>query len=113
MSSKQSIADFVIEQIENAGAVSARKMFGEYGVFCDGKMVGLICDDQFFVRYTITGKEYIGETTEIPPYKGAKPYFLIDGEKLENNEWLTKLIKITVAELPIPKKKPKKKKKTT
>lgn len=111
MSSKQSIADLAIEQIQNAGTVSARKMFGEYGVFCNGKMVGLICDNQFFVRYTITGKAYIGEAIEVPPYKGAKPYFLIDGENLEDSEWLTKLIKITVVELPIPKKKPKKKKK--
>jgi TfoX/Sxy family transcriptional regulator of competence genes len=42
MSSKQSLADFIIEQIENAGTVSARKMFGEYGIFCNGKMVALI-----------------------------------------------------------------------
>ena len=55
MSPKQSLADFIIEQIENAGTVSARKMFGEYGIFCNGKMVALICDDQFFVKPTIAG----------------------------------------------------------
>jgi len=50
MSPKQSLADFIIEQIENAGTVSARKMFGEYGIFCNGKMVALICDDQFLLN---------------------------------------------------------------
>ena len=107
MSSKQSLADFIIEQIENAGTVSARKMFGEYGIFCNGKMVDLIWDDQFFVKPTIAGRAHIEDITEAPPYKGAKPYFLIDSEKLEDSEWLTKLIKITAAELPIPKKKKK------
>ena len=63
MSSKQSLADFIIEQIENAGTVSARKMFGEYGIFCNGKMVALICDDQFFVKPTIAVRAHIEDIT--------------------------------------------------
>ncbi len=110
MASNQNIADFIIEQIETAGTVSARKMFGEYGIYCDGKTVAFICDDQLFVKPTIAGRAYIEDVTEAPPYKGAKLYFLIDSDKWDDSDWLTKLIKITAAELPFPKKKPKKKK---
>ena len=38
------------------------------------------------------------------PYPGAKPSFLIE-EKLDDRQWLRKLIEITVNELPEPKLK--------
>ena len=41
MATLQRTIDFIIEQISDAGVVSARKMFGEYGIYCDGKMVAL------------------------------------------------------------------------
>jgi hypothetical protein len=41
---------------------------------------------------------------EKSPYPGAKPCFLIE-EKLEDSEWLKKLVEITVKELPEPKPK--------
>ena len=45
MASQQGTVDFIVEQMARAGAVSARKMFGEYGIYCDGKMVALVCGD--------------------------------------------------------------------
>ena len=39
MASQQSTVDYILEQIEAAGSVSARKMFGEYGIYCDGRIV--------------------------------------------------------------------------
>ena len=39
MASKQSTVDFLLDQFAGAGAVSAKKMFGEYGVYLDGKDV--------------------------------------------------------------------------
>jgi DNA transformation protein len=37
MSSQQSTVDFILDQISAAGDVSAKKMFGEYGLYCNGK----------------------------------------------------------------------------
>lgn len=108
MASDQSFVDFVLDQIENAGVVTARTMFGEYGVYADGKIFGLICDNKLFVKPTVSGKEFIGDVVESPPYPGAKNSFLI-GEKIEDREWLSELVRITVAELPEPKPKKKKK----
>ncbi|MCU0567344.1 MAG: TfoX/Sxy family protein [Oculatellaceae cyanobacterium Prado106] len=107
MSSTQSIVDYLVDQMAKAGQVSARKMFGEYGVYCDGKMVALICDDQLFVKPTIAGRTFIGNPVEAPPYQGAKPCFLIPGEQWDNTDWLSELIQLTYEELPLPKKKKK------
>lgn len=104
MSSTQSSANFIVGQMSNAGDVVYKKMFGEYGIYCGGKMVASICDDKLFVKPTIRGKAYVGNVVEESPYPGAKPCFLIPGEKLEDREWLSELIKITTEELPVPVK---------
>lgn len=109
MTSKQSTVDYILEQMEGAGKVSARKMFGEYAVYCSGKVVALVCDDQLFVKPTNAGKAFIGKPKEKPPYQGAKPCFLIAGDKWDDADWLSKLIDITVKELPLPKKQKTKK----
>ncbi|WP_026072583.1 TfoX/Sxy family protein [Nodosilinea nodulosa] len=110
MASDSSFVDFVCEQVSDAGDVTARKMFGEYAIYCDGKVVGLVCDNQFFVKPTASGRALLAAVAEAPPYPGAKPYFLI-GDQLEDRAFVTELIRQTALELPAPKpKKPKAKK---
>jgi TfoX/Sxy family transcriptional regulator of competence genes len=107
MSSDIDFVDFIVEQIENAGIITYRKMFGEYAIYSDGKVVALICDNQLFVKPTEGGKSFIGNVKEAPPYPGAKMSFLIDDE-IDNREWISQLIRITAKELPNPKIKKKK-----
>jgi len=105
MASDQSFVDYVCDQVRAAGEVSFRKMFGEYALYCDGKVVALICDNQLFVKPTPIGREMIGKlgsVVEAPPYPGAKPSFLIDS-LLDNQEWMADLIRSTAAALPPPK----------
>jgi TfoX/Sxy family transcriptional regulator of competence genes len=97
MASDQNFVDFVIEQIKNAGEITAKKMFGEYSIYADGTLFGLICDNKLFIKPTISGREFIGDVIEAPPYEGAKPSFLID-EKIENSDWLSELIRISLNE---------------
>ncbi len=110
MASKQSTVDFILEQISEAGSVSCRKMFGEYAVYCDKKTVALVCDDQLFVKPTISGKAFIGSYEEGYPFEGAKLWLLISGDQWDDHEWLTRLIVSTAAELPLPKAKTARKK---
>lgn len=104
MASDQSFVDFIVDQLEDSGKISARKMFGEYGVYVDGKIFALICDNKLFIKPTEGGRSFIGEFEEAPPYPGAKLYFLIS-DKLDDREWLCELVNITARELPEPKKK--------
>lgn len=109
MASDKKFVEFVVDQLEKAGTITAKSMFGEYGIYADGKIFGLICDNRLFIKPTEGGRAYIRDVVEAPPYPGAKNSFLID-EKLEDREWLSELVRITVKELPAPKpKKPKKK----
>lgn len=109
MASDQNFVDFILDQIENAGEVTAKKMFGEYGVYSDGKIFALICDNQLFIKPTEAGRAFIGNVVEAPPYTGAKSSFLIE-DKIEDREWLSELVRVTVKELPDPKPKKKKRK---
>jgi len=109
MASTQKFVDFVTDQIKDAGEIITKKMFGEYAIYSDGKIVGLICDNKLFIKPTNSGRTYIGKVIESPPYPGAKPSFLIE-DKIEDSDWLSELIRISVKELPEPKPKRKEKK---
>ena len=112
MASEQKFVDFIIDQIGFLEQVASKKMFGEYGLYFDNKLFGLVCDNKLFIKPTQSGRKYIKDVVEASPYPGAKPNFLIE-EKLDDREWLRKLMNITVKELPEPKQKkikPKKQK---
>ena len=106
MASDKNFVEFVLEQIKNAGEITAKKMFGEYGIYTDEKLFGLICDNKLFIKPTNSGRAFIGNVVEASPYEGAKPSFLIE-EKIEDSEWLSELVRISVKELPEPKPKRK------
>ena len=103
MSSDLDFVEFVVDQIDQAGDVSYRKMFGEYAIYCRGKVVALICNNQLFVKQTKAGKSFIGNVVEASAYQGAKPSFLIE-DQIENRDWISNLIILTEKELPKPKK---------
>lgn len=110
MATEQRFVDFIIDQIGFSEQVTNKKMFGEYGLYFENKLFGLVCDNKLFIKPTQSGREYINEVVEASPYPGAKSSFLIE-EKLDDREWLRKLVKITVNELPEPKLKKNKIKK--
>jgi TfoX/Sxy family transcriptional regulator of competence genes len=109
MASDINFVQFVVDQIENAGIITYKKMFGEYALYSGTKVIALICNNQFFVKPTEGGRSFIGDVIESPPYPGAKPHFLIE-DKVEDREWISNLIRITANELPEPKPKKMKKK---
>jgi TfoX/Sxy family transcriptional regulator of competence genes len=106
MPSDENFVKFIVDQIENAGVITYKKMFGEYAIYSDGKIAALICDDQLFVKQTEGGRAFIDDVIEASPYPGAKLSFLIE-DKFEDKEWLSSLIRITAKELPVPKPKKK------
>lgn len=108
MATSKSTVEYLLEQITHAGAVSARKMFGEYAIYCEGKVVALVCDDQLYLKPTTAGKKLIGEVSEAAPFPGAKLWYLIPGEQWDDADWLVDLIRRTAFELPLPKPKKKK-----
>ncbi len=101
--------NFVVDQIDDACEVSHRMMFGGCTLYSKGKVVGLICDNQLFIKPTEAGRAFIGDVVEAPAYEGARLSFLIEGG-LEDRQWLTQLVTLTEKELPAPRPKKKGKK---
>ena len=72
MASQQGTVDFLLDQLAGAGGVSAKKMFGEYGLYCDGKMFAIVADDMLLIKPTEVGRAWItaqGALQEAPPYR--------------------------------------------
>ncbi len=110
MSSDTRTIAFIVDQAGGeASGLTARAMFGEYGLYLEGRLVALVCDDQLFVKPTIGGRAYASEAGEAPPYPGAKPCLVIDAERWDDGEWLGELFRRTAVELPVPKPKSKRK----
>ena len=107
MASRPEFVQYVADQLTGAGEITYRKMFGEYGLYCDGKIFALICNDQFFVKITEAGKSLAPELETAPPYEGSKPHFLM--EDVDDKEFLTKFVIETCKELPMPKPRKAKK----
>jgi TfoX/Sxy family transcriptional regulator of competence genes len=104
MASTRDFVDFVVGQFDESCAVTSRMMFGEYALYSRGKLFALICDDQLFFKPTDGGRAYMGSVVEAPPYPGAKHSFLIR-DQIDDGVWLSDLVRISVKELPEPKKK--------
>ena len=108
MSTSEEFMVYLSDQLRDAGIITYRKMFGEYALYCDSKVIGLVCDGQFFLKKTDAGRKLLKEVCEAPAYNGAKPSFLITST--DDREYLTKLVRATCSELPYPKQKKKKEK---
>jgi TfoX/Sxy family transcriptional regulator of competence genes len=89
--------------------VRTAKMFGEYGIYCDEKIVGLICNDTLFIKPSEVDAALLVGTELAPPYTGAKDYHSVPGDRLEDREWLQALVRGTADALPAPKPKSAKK----
>lgn len=103
--------NYLVDQLSGA-AVSAKKMFGDYGFYCGGRIVALVCDDQLFIKPTQRGRSFAPDLAEGIPYPGAKPCLLVDEERWDDADWLVELVLITANELPMPKSKSKAKPKS-
>jgi len=112
MASSLEFAEYVYgqlahDQITHIGEISYRRMFGSFGIYMGGKFVGLICEDQFFVKSTAVGWKILGTPTCAPPFDGAKDWVLI--EDLEDDDLIARLLIATWEELPFLKPKKSKK----
>lgn len=107
MASNIEFVNYVCDQLRDAGHIECKRMFGEYGIYCDGKFIGCICDNQLLIKQSDPVRELLkDDIKEAAPYPGAKLYFLIDD--LDNKERLTEIIQMSYKALPMQKTKKKK-----
>ena len=74
-------AQYITDCLIPFGKVTSRKMFGGYGVYLDGTIVGLIADDVFYLK---ANKKTESEFEKI----GSKPFeYSRDGKKYNMSYW--------------------------
>ncbi|MCC7022431.1 MAG: TfoX/Sxy family protein [Thermomicrobiales bacterium] len=103
---KETVA-YILDQLAPL-PVRARAMFGEYCLYCDEKVVALICDDTLFLKPTPVASAALQGAALAPPYPGAKDHYVVPGDRLEEREWLQELVARMAEALPPPRKRPRK-----
>ena len=103
MASNSDFVQYIADQCGGAGEITTRKLFGDYGIYCNGIIFGLICDNNFFLKPTESGRQLLRTLELRKPYDGAKDYFYI--ADVDDHEYLSELVRATCKELPKKKKK--------
>lgn len=106
MASNADFVQYIADQCSEAGEITFKKMFGDYGIYCNGKIFGLICDDGFYIKPTEAVRPLLRIVDMRPPYDGAKDYFYI--ADVDDRDYLSQIVSETYKALPEPKPKKKK-----
>jgi TfoX/Sxy family transcriptional regulator of competence genes len=104
MGSSVGTVQYLCDQAGLGKRLTFKKMFGEYALYIDGKVIALICNDQLFLKPTAEGRALLGEVKEAPPYHGAKDHFLLT-DTVDDPEALHAVLLATGRALPEPKPK--------
>lgn len=103
MASNIDFVQYIADQCAGAGEITYKKMFGDYCLYCQSKIVGLICDNHLYLKPTEEVKSMLQTIGLRPPYPGAKDYFHI--EEVDDRDYLSRLVIATYKALPEPKVK--------
>lgn len=104
MTTTSDFIDYVSDQIGLKDRLTHRRMFGEYALYLDGRVVAFACDNSLFVKPSKAALELAPGLPQRPPYPGARNYFVAD-ELLDDSEAIRRLIVQTAALMPPPKPK--------
>lgn len=107
MTSDRERVEYIVDQLSGAGEVRVRAMFGEWTVYCDDKVIGLICRNTLFIKPTPGIADVIRGDRMEPAYPGAKPSHVIADDDLDDGEYLSTLARLTADALPRPKPRAK------
>lgn len=103
MATSTEFHDYVAECLAPIGGCATRKMMGDYCLYFYGKVIGLICDNQLFLKPTPSVLRLFPDADRSYPYDGSKTLMVIV-EDLENTELLAEAFNAMLPEIPDKKK---------
>jgi len=104
MATDASFVEYVFEQAALADRLTSRRMFGEYGLYVDGKVVAFCADNSLFLKLVAETAALLPDLPRQELFPGSKPYALAD-ELLDDPERLRALLLALERALPEPKPK--------
>lgn len=108
MATSKDFISFILDQLSGLEDITCRSMMGEYIIYYKERIAAYVCDNRLLVKPVDAAKKYIPDGVLEPPYAGAKDMLLV--EDVDSGEYLRGLFETIYEELPMPKKKAKKKK---
>ena len=64
MACSPDFVQYIIDQCSGAGEIAVKKMMGDYCIYCDGVLFGLICDNNFYVKVTEPARVILKEVKD-------------------------------------------------
>ena len=105
MATRASTIEPILEAITGA---SVKRMFGEYAVYLEGRVIGFVCDDVLFLKDLPEARAHLLGAEVGPAYPGSKPYLIAD-PWLDDPKVLARAACALAKVLPPPKPKKLKK----
>jgi TfoX/Sxy family transcriptional regulator of competence genes len=72
MPTSKETAEFILGKLRHPDRILVKRMFGEFSLYADGKMVAVICDDRLYVKIAPASKELEDQCEKGEPY--LKPF---------------------------------------
>lgn len=104
MATDISFVEHIAEQARLGERLTWRKMFGEFALYIDGKVIAFACDDSLFIKPAAATASLVADLPQRPPYPGAKLYPVAD-ELLDDPDRLQRLLLATWQAVPAKKVK--------
>ena len=97
--------EYVREVFSTVGDIVIKSMMGGYLVYLNGKLIGDICDNELFLKRTLTSDRILADSELRYPYEGSKTLMHVFN-KFEDANLIIDLLEGMYTELP--DKNPKK-----
>lgn len=105
MACNSDFVQYIVDQCSGAGEIAVKKMMGDYCIYCNGVLFGLICDNNLYIKMTEAGEAVLDEVVLRPPYPSARNHFYITN--VDDRDYLEDIIRATLPELISSKSKAK------
>lgn len=106
MATSKEFLQYVLDQLSDVEGVRTRPMMGEYLLYKEERLAGVICDNCVFVKPVPAARELLPQARLEPPYEGAKAMLVVDC--LDDRERMNRLMAEIYDQLPPPKPRKRK-----
>lgn len=102
--------DFVLDQLAGLGFVEARRMFGAYGIYADGRFFAILDGDRLYFKTTAATRGPY-EACGMGPFQASekqvlKNYYEVPGDVIDDRDRLQDWARGAVAIASPPKRRP-------
>ncbi len=115
MGSSPEFHDFVLDQLSGLGELRSRKMFGEYGLYCDDLFFAIVADEALWLKVDDGNRSMFDERGMKPfsPFEdgASMQYYEVPVDVLEDpsqlHEWASAAVDVAARAPKRKKRKPR------